>query len=130
MLYGETLGLDIKLNVPETIPANTEYSAILEFDPPKDSLAIASLASEKVEFPQKQAKEVFRQMPEYNILERLFTSNNENLNEYVVASIGLTRTDICDISIKLSLIGFGYVIKRVNVEPALITEETVNEQKK
>ena len=56
-------------------------------------------------------------MPEDNILERLFTSNTSNQNEYIVASIGLTRTSICDLSIKLSLTGFGYVVKRVNVIP-------------
>ncbi|MCM1340017.1 MAG: hypothetical protein NC191_10135, partial [Muribaculaceae bacterium] len=57
-------------------------------------------------------------LPEDNILERLFTSNYDNANEYVIASIGLTKTDICDLSIKLSLTGFGYAIKRVNVHPA------------
>jgi hypothetical protein len=56
-------------------------------------------------------------MPEENTLERLFTANNVNANEYVVASIGLTKTDISDTSIKLSLTGFGYTIKRVNIVP-------------
>ena len=39
---------------------------------------------------QVQTKEVFRSMPEDNILERIFTSNDNNKNEYVIASIGLT----------------------------------------
>ena len=50
-------------------------------------------------------------------LERFFTSNGEDANEYVVASIGLTKTSIADLSLKLSLTGFGYAIKRVNVVP-------------
>lgn len=118
MLYGDALDLNIELKVPQEIPEGEEYSATLEFTPPKDTLAIASLASDKVEYPQKPTKEVFRAMPEDNILERLFTSNTDKVNEYIVASIGLTKTDICDLSIKLSLTGFGYVIKRVNVIPA------------
>ena len=117
MLYGEAKFLDIKMTVPKFIDAGQDYSAILEFEPPNDTLAIASLTSDLVEYPQKPLKEVFRPMPEDNILERLFTSNTNNQNEYIVASIGLTKTSICDLSIKLSLTGFGYVIKRVNVKP-------------
>jgi len=128
MLYGDAMDLDIKLTAPEQIPANTEYTASLEFIPPKDTIAIASIASDKVEFPQKQAKEVFRRFPEDNILERLFTSNTENLNEYVVASIGLTKADITDLSIKLSLTGFGYKITRVNVIPQ--KQEALNAEEK
>lgn len=129
MLYGDACNLDIKLTVPTQIQADTEYTASLEFNPPEGALAIASLASDKVEYPQKPTKEVFRPLPEDHILERLFTSNNDKVNEYIVASIGLTKTDICDLSIKLSLTGFGYVIKRVNVIPAKV-EEVINEQGK
>ena len=117
MLYGKAKDLDIKLTVPNPIEADKEYVAALEFTPPDDMLAIASLASDVVEYPQKPTEEIFRAMPEDNILERFFTSNNKNLNEYVVASIGLTKTTICDLSVQLSLTGFGYAIKRVNVIP-------------
>ena len=34
---------------------------------------------------------------------------------YIIASIGLTKADIKDLSIKLSLTGYGYQIIRVNV---------------
>lgn len=115
LLYGDALNLDIKLTVPEKIEPDTEYSALLEFTPPAHTIAVASLASDKVEYPQKQTQEVYRALPEDNILERLFTSNNEKVNEYIIASIGLTRTSVEDLSVKLSLTGFGYMIKRVNV---------------
>ena len=115
MLYGEAQDLDIRLTVPNNIPANSEYSAILEFTPPDETIAIASLASDKVEYPQKPTKEVFRAVPEDNILERLFTANNDNSNEYIVASIGITKTAVSDLSVKMSLTGFGYAIKRVNI---------------
>lgn len=131
MMYGKAKELDVKLTVPETIEPDTEYTATLEFVPPDDTVAIASLASDIVEYPQKPTQEVFRAMPEDNILERLFTSNNKNANEYIVASIGLTQTSVCDLSIKLSLTGFGYKIKRVNVIPANKTEkENANAENK
>ena len=117
MLYGDARDLEIKLTVPTSIEANTDYVAALEFTPPKETIAIASLASDIIEYPQKPTKEVFRPMPEDNILERFFTSNNKKANEYIVASIGLTKTEISDLSLKLNLTGFGYAIRRVNVIP-------------
>ena len=92
-------------------------------------IAIASIASDKVEYPQKQAKEVYRKFPEDNILERIFVSNSDNVNEYVVASIGLTRADVEDFNIKLSLTGFGYKIVRVNVVPKVAKEENDEQNK-
>lgn len=115
MMYGDAMNLDIKLSAPHSVEAGSEYTASLEFESPKDVLAIASITSNKVEYPQKTEKEVFRKMPEDNILERLFTANNEKKNEYIVASIGLTKADISDLSFKISMTGFGYKIIRVNV---------------
>ena len=115
LLYGRAQELEIKLTAPEVIEANKDYIAMLEFEPPRGLMAIASLATDLVEYPQKPTKEVFRVLPDDNILERIFTSNNQKLNEYVVASIGLTESKVTDLSINLTLVGFGYVIKRVNV---------------
>ena len=129
MLYGEAADLDIKLTAPNEVTPGYEYTATLEFTPPKDTFAIASIAKDKVEYPQKQAKEVFRKLPDDNILERLFIANSDNANEYVIASIGLTRADIKDMSIKLSLTGFGYQIIRVNVvKPEESPKEETNDK--
>ena len=123
MLYGDAANLDIKLSAPKEVTPGYEYTATLEFTPPKDTFAIASIAKDKVEYPQKQAKEVFRKMPEDNILERLFIANSDNANEYVIASIGLTKANVKDLSIRLSLVGFGYQIIRVNVVDKIVEEE-------
>lgn len=61
-------------------------------------------------------------------MERLFISNSDNVNEYVVASIGLTKADVEDLSIKLSLTGFGYKIVRVNVIPKSEEAENVKNE--
>lgn len=131
MLYGDAVNLNIKLSAPLEVTPGYEYTASLEFDPPKDTFAIASIAKDKVEYPQKQAKEVFRKLPDDHILERLFVANKDNANEYVIASIGLTKADIKDLSIKLSLTGFGYQIIRVNVVDELkgVNDKELNEEK-
>lgn len=128
MLYGDAINLDIKLTAPHEVTPGYEYTASLEFDPPKDTFAIASIAKDKVEYPQKQAKEVFRKLPDDHILERLFIANSDNANEYVIASIGLTKADIKDMSIKLSLTGFGYQIIRVNVVDEVKKESPTKEK--
>lgn len=115
MFYGDAIDLNVKLTAPKQIEPNVEYTASLEFVPPKGTFAIASIAKDNITYPQKQAKEVFRKMPDDNILERLFISNSDNANEYIVASIGLTKADIDNMNIRLSLTGFGYQIIRVNV---------------
>lgn len=115
MLYGDAMDLDIKLFVPTEIAPNTDYTATLEFIPPEGTVAVASIASDKVEYPQKQTKEVYRSLPEDNILERIFTSNNDNANEYIIASIGLTKPSVVNKGLQLDLTGFGYAIRRVNV---------------
>ena len=127
MLYGDAINLDIKLSAPHEVTPGFEYTASLEFNPPKDTFAIASIAKDKVEYPQKQAKEVFRKLPDDHILERLFIANSDHANEYVIASIGLTKADVKDMSIKLSLTGFGYQIIRVNVVDKIQKEDAKEE---
>ena len=129
MLYGTATTTDIKLTAPKEVEPNYEYTASLEFETPEDIFAIASIAKDKIEYPQKQAKEVFRRMPEDNILERLFISNTDKCNEYVIASIGLTKAAIDDLNIKISLVGFGYKIIRVNVKGAGVDIDNLLNQK-
>lgn len=128
ILYGDARKMDINLSAPKEIRANTDYTATLEFTPPEETIAIASIAADVVEYPQAQTKEVFRAMPEDNILERIFTSNNENKNEYVIASVGLTKTAVKDLNLRLSLTGFGYKIIRVNVVNDLKGNENINDK--
>lgn len=130
MLYGEAINLDIKLTAPHKVTPGYEYTATLEFEPPKDTFAIASIAKDKVEYPQKQAKEVFRKLPDDHILERLFIANSDKADEYVIASIGLTKAAVKDMSIKLSLTGFGYQIIRVNVVDEIPAKEDNNAKEK
>ena len=124
MMYGDANDLEIKLTAPKEVPAGAEYTATLEFSPPENTIAIASIAKDTVEYPQKQPVEVFRKFPEDEILERLFVSNRNNMNEYVVASIGLTRADVENFSVKLSLSGYGYKIVRVNVTPSVDEDDS------
>ncbi|MBQ6516220.1 hypothetical protein IJI31_03470 [bacterium] len=118
LAYGAAKDSIIQLNAPSQILADTEYTASLIVIPPKNTLVIASIGQEKVTHPQKQAKEVFRKLPDDLILERVFKSNKDNVNEYVVASVGLTKADVQpDKKLSIKVSGLAYAMTRINVTP-------------
>ena len=131
LAYGDAKNSLITLNAPNQILADTEYTASLVVIPPKNTLVIASIGKELVTYPQKTAKEVFRKVPDDCILERLFKSNTSNVNEYAVASIGLTKATVQpDKKLSIKVSGLAYAMTRVNVVPVnKFIEEDKNENK-
>lgn len=116
--YGSAQLCEVDLSAPSQILADTGYTATLTLTPPKDSLVIASIAKENITYPQVVAEEVFRKLPDDGVLERVFKSNNKNINEYAVASYGITKAEIKNSSeIKIYITGLGFIMSRVNVIP-------------
>ncbi len=117
LAFGELSKHTPVLNVPYQIAANSNYTASIEFTAPPNTIAIASINQEKVSYPQQNSKENYRKLPDDGILERFFTSNGEGVNEYIVASIGLTRPEFENKDLQINVTGIAYIIKRVNVIP-------------
>lgn len=116
--YGSAKYIDISLVSPCQVLADSQYTSSLTIDCPEDSFIIASIGQEKITYPQKTAEEVFRKLPEDGVLERMFKSNKDNLNEYSVASFGITKAQIDKgTEIKIYITGLGFVMSRVNVIP-------------
>lgn len=116
--YGVANDVKIDLIAPNQIVADTPYTAALEIQVPKDSLVIASVGKEDITYPQVLAEEVFRKLPDDGVLERVFKSNNKNINEYAVASFGITKARVVNQSeLKIFVTGLGFVMSRVNVIP-------------
>ncbi len=116
--YGSAKDINAKLTSPYQIPANTQYVSSLELNVPKDSLVIASIGQEKITYPQNITEEVFRKVPDHGVLERVFKSNDKNLNEYSVVSFGITKAEINEgREIKIYVTGLGFIMSRVNVIP-------------
>lgn len=116
--YGSAKFACVDLVAPAQISAGTSYTPTLKISSPKDSLVIASIGQEKITYPQSVAEEVFRKLPQDGVLERVFKSNVDNLNEYAVASFGITKAEFKRGSeIKIYVTGLGFVMSRVNVIP-------------
>lgn len=116
--YGSAKDIDVELTAPSQIAANGEYTSSLKIVPPKDSLVIASIGREQITYPQNVAEEVFRKLPDDGVLERVFKANNKNINEYAVASFGITKAELNKgTEIKIYVTGLGFGMTRVNVIP-------------
>lgn len=115
--YGTAKEICTELSAPAQIASNTQYTASLNIKSPKDALVIASVGQENITYPQTTAPEVFRKMPQDNILERIFTSNNKDLNEYAVASFGVTKAEVQGTDVRVYVTGLGFLMSRVNVIP-------------
>ena len=116
--YGDARYINIELNAPKQIGANNDYTTTLKVDAPKDSVVIASINKENIVYPQTKSDDAFRKMPDDNILERVFLSNKDNVNEYAVASIGITRAEnYTDNQIRVYMGGLAFIMTRINVIP-------------
>lgn len=116
--YGDARYTNIELAAPKQIGAGKEYTTTLKIDAPEDSVVIASINKENIIYPQTKSDEAFRKMPDDNILERVFKANADNVNEYAVASIGITRAENYDEKhIKVYMGGLAFIMTRINVIP-------------
>lgn len=116
--YGDARFVKMELNAPALIGAGEEYTAELKVDLPKDQIVIASINKERIVQPVKKDEEIFKQLPEEQILERVFTSNTDNINEYAVASVGITKSEkVNGEMMKVYMNGLAFLITRVNVVP-------------
>ena len=81
-------------------------------------MVIASINKENIVYPQTKSDDAFRKMPDDNILERVFLSNKNNVNEYAVASVGITRAEnYSDNQIRVYMGGLAFIMTRINVVP-------------
>ena len=108
--YGDARYINIELNAPKQIGANKDYTTTLKVDAPKDSIVIASINKENIVYPQTKSDDAFRK--------RVFLSNKDNVNEYAVASIGITRAEnYTDNQIRVYMGGLAFIMTRINVIP-------------
>ena len=118
IIFGEAQYLDLKLIAPMAIPAGEEYCSTLAVNNlPRNALIMASIAKSPATYPMKEDDEVYRVLEDTE-LERLFTSNKNNTNEYVVSSVGITRAQpIINDNVKFYISGLAFLMTRVNVVP-------------
>lgn len=129
--FGNATKINIELNAPKVSGADKDYTATLKVKVPQNSVAIASISKENITYPQNKSNDVFRKIPENNMVERVFHSNLENVNEYAVASVGFTHAEPYTIDkIRIYMDGFAFIMTRINIIPEnkLVKVEKENQQ--
>ncbi|MBO5947748.1 hypothetical protein J6Q66_02810 [bacterium] len=116
LLYGDANDIPMSINSPAQVANDEEYNVIFDIKLPKGYFALGSISNEPIVYPQIPPKEVFRNMQQDAVLERVVKSNNDNKNEYAIASIGLTKAEMsADNQLNIQVAGLGFIMNRVNV---------------
>ena len=116
--YGIANKMEMDLITPYRVKAGQDYDLSLKIEKPKDIIALASISREEIVYPPSDYKEKFRKIPEFGELERVVKANNKNLDEYAVASVGLTKISMNEEQTKarIEVLGLAYLMKRVNLD--------------
>ena len=114
LAYGEAKSLPLDISAPNCVPAGSEYDVTLKTTTPEHIFLVASIANDKIVFPQEQTTDVFRAV-KGDELARILKANKTNNNEYATVSIALTRAKVEPSSVVLNMTGMAFVMKRVNV---------------
>ena len=108
--YGVAKNLKISFTAPEQVKSGKQFSAKIDVDLPNNYLAVGSITSQPLEYPQKTPKDLWRAM-DSSSLERIIPANTNNKNELLMATVIIT-----DIN-KRNLAGIELLTRRLNVVP-------------
>ena len=116
LAYSDAQLLKIELGAPNQVAQNSNYCAKLKIDVPAQYIPFASITNDKIEYPPAIPEMVFKSPAADGILERILTANTDGKNEYVVATIGITKPVISkDNKLVIKIAGMAVAITRVNV---------------
>lgn len=116
--FGIAKNINIDIETPQKIKNNQEYNLSLKMDKPKNILALGSISREEIVYPPVDYQEKYRRISENGELERIVRANDNNLDEYAVASIGFTKVSLNEeqTRAKIEVLGMAYLMKRINME--------------
>ena len=116
--YGSTKNMEIEIDAPECVGADTQYEVKVVVNSDEKSAIIASITSEPIQYPQIKSEDVFRTLKRDGELERVVTSNNNGKNEVAFASIAIAKPLLKDSGeIEAAVEGVAFVATRINVIP-------------
>ena len=127
--YGVARKTKMHLVTPYDIKNGEQYDISLKMDKIEDIIALASISREEIVYPPSDYNEKFRKIPEVGELERVVRANDKNLNEYAIASVGLTKVSFNQKTnrAKIEILGLAYLMKRINMNKPIIQEEILVE---
>ena len=118
LLYGDARFMKIEIQAPNQVSAGETYTATVKVDADENTFIIGSIDSDPMTFPSGSPSGKLRTIPKNQTLERLINANNKNLNEYVIASLAISKVrESINTNYKVYMAGLACIMKRVNVVP-------------
>ena len=116
--YGDARYVKMHLETPKVIGAGQDYTSTLKVELPSDYVVVASINQEKIVNPATKPQETFKKLNDEQSLSRVFTANTDNVNEYTVATVGITGAQLVGKDkVKVYVNGLAFVMSRINVIP-------------
>ena len=116
LLYGDARFMNISMIAPAQVFSGEQYTATVKVDSEDNIYMIGSIEHDPIVYPAGKTNAPLRVVPPTNVLERVLKANSDNLNEYAVASLAISKTkDEGLSSFKIYMAGLACVMKRVNV---------------
>lgn len=118
LLYGDARFMNIELIAPNQVGAGEEYTITAKAEADKNTVIVGSIEHDPVVYPSKIPEGPLRTMPKTNILERFIKANTDNINEYAVVSLAISKAVSDSFNgTKIYVAGVACLMKRVNVIP-------------
>lgn len=118
LLYGDARFMNIELLTPNQVASGETYSVSLKVDADKETFVVGSIDHDPVTYPANTPKSSLRALSASQTLERYIKANSDNINEYAVASIAVSKVKkAAPEDVRIYMAGLACVMKRVNVVP-------------
>jgi hypothetical protein len=118
LLYGDARFMNIELIAPAQVGSGETYTTIVTADADENTVIVGSLEHDPVVYPSGVPNGPLRTMQKTYILERFIKANTDNINEYAVASLAISKSTSNKFGgTKVYMAGVACLMKRVNVIP-------------
>lgn len=118
LLYGDARFMNIEIQAPAQVSAGETYTTTLKIDADPGTFILGSIDHDMMTYPASTPKNELRAISQSQTLERLIKANNDNLNEYTIASLAISKVKpLGDERFRIYMAGLACIMKRVNVIP-------------
>jgi len=118
LLYGDARFMNIELQSPAQVQSGETYTVSLKIDADKDTYIVGSIDHDPVTYPTNTPQSELRPINASQTLERLIKANTDNINEYAIASMAISKVKpLPNEGMRIYMAGLACVMRRVNVVP-------------
>ena len=118
LLYGEARFMNIELQTPEQVASGETYTVSVKVDADENTFIMGSIEHDTMKYPANTPKGALRPLSKAHTLERLIKANSDNLNEYAVTALAISKIETKnDTKVRLHMAGLACLMRRVNVVP-------------